>query len=71
MDRATGFYPVGWGFESLRGHVSKTRKQPEYPRPKRGERVKCSGCTNGKVMKADRTLRDCTACEGTGFIVAR
>ena len=20
MDRATGFYPVGWGFESLRAH---------------------------------------------------
>lgn len=23
MDRATGFYPVGWGFESLRAHVSE------------------------------------------------
>jgi hypothetical protein len=21
MDRATGFYPVGWGFESLRAHI--------------------------------------------------
>ena len=26
MDRATGFYPVGWGFESLRAHISPGQK---------------------------------------------
>ena len=24
MERAAGFYPVGWGFESLRGHQRRT-----------------------------------------------
>ena len=30
MDRATGFYPVGWGFESLRAHLSKALQRNDF-----------------------------------------
>lgn len=46
-------------------------KQPEYPKPKRGERVKCLGCKDGKVMVARGVIRDCKPCKGQGFIVAK
>lgn len=32
MDRATGFYPVGWGFESLQGRMQYEIRKHTYDR---------------------------------------
>lgn len=48
MDRAIGFYPIGWGFESLRGH---------------NERANLSQCLSEKFYsRYDYALRlDCNS----------
>jgi glycogen synthase len=54
MDRAAGFYPVGWGFESLRGHRAQPLRSPspwrfavDFVRPLAGRpRVKVLAVSN-------------------------
>jgi hypothetical protein len=42
---------------------------PDYPHPKKGERVKCLACNNGLVYGKNGP-KACTACKGQGFITA-
>lgn len=49
--------------------MAKDAKQ--YPKPKKGERVKCLGCKDGKVMGPRGVIRNCKSCKGNGFIVAK
>jgi hypothetical protein len=52
------------------------RNEPEkvvgrsYPKPKKGAKVTCLACNNGKVF-ARGGVRNCTACKGKGEIIAK
>lgn len=49
-------------------------KEREYPKPKKGERVKCLACNGtGKVvflLGSKRVKRSCYGCNGAGYHVA-
>src|SRR5664280_430642 len=44
MDRATGFYPVGCGFDSCRGRQRGQRPERGVVRPSRGEAARWTLC---------------------------
>lgn len=47
------------------------RKPPEYPKPKKGQRVICLACNKGKVLGPRGVIRNCKACKGNGYIIAK
>lgn len=47
------------------------KKPPEYPKPKKGQQVTCLACKDGKVMGARGVIKDCKACTGNGYIIAK
>ena len=46
-------------------------KTSKYPKPKKNEKVKCLGCTNGLVLGVNGKAKTCRGCDGEGFIVAK
>jgi hypothetical protein len=42
-----------------------------YPKPKKGSRVTCLACKNGKVMDNSGKIKDCGPCKGHGYIIAK
>jgi hypothetical protein len=44
----------------------------KYPTPKKGERLKCLGCTGRGIVpdKLPNIFKECSGCKGIGFIQA-
>ena len=53
-DRATGFYPVGWGFESLRAHFC-VGIGPFF----RLTKCHCTSLCSSEQLKAVERVKDC------------
>jgi hypothetical protein len=51
-------------------HFEKASSAAGYPKPKKGQTVKCLACKDGKVLGLDGKVKTCSPCKGKGVIRA-
>jgi hypothetical protein len=49
-------------------HFEKAPACRGYPKPKKGDKIKCLACKNGKVLGPDGKPKNCDGCKGKGEI---
>jgi len=52
-------------------HPEKAPTEYRYPKPKKNQKLKCTGCRAGLVLGINGKVKTCDGCQGTGLIVAK